>query len=326
MILITGGAGYIGSHTNKVLNLAGHETVVFDNLCNGHRELVRWGNFVQGDLGDIDQLRVVFEMYPIASVMHFAAFAYVGESVGNPEKYYLNNLRNSLNLLQVMLENSVKQLVFSSSCAIYGVSGQAPITESHPLRPINPYGASKLMVENVLNDYSAAYGLRSVALRYFNAVGADPDAEIGEWHDPEPHLLPRVLDVAAGKMTHVSIWGNDYSTPDGTCIRDYIHVTDLATAHLLALQYLQHGGVSDSFNLGNGNGFSVKEVIAAVCKVTGREVPIVVEQRREGDPPILVGSSEKAQEILGWQPEFSDLATIVESAWNWHNKLIKYQP
>ena len=258
MILIAGGAGYIGSHANKILNKQGYETVVYDNLSRGHREFAKWGHFVLGDLADKDQLRLCFKTYPIEAVMHYCAFCYVGESVDYPAEYYRNNVVNTLNLLDVMVEYGLKYFIFSSTCATYGNPLKIPMTEDHPQQPINPYGKSKLMVEQILKDYDAAYGIRHVCLRYFNAAGADPEGEIGEWHEPEPHLIPLALQVAAGQREHLQIYGTDYETPDGTCIRDYIHINDLAAAHLLALEYLQKGAPSDAFNLGNGTGFSVK--------------------------------------------------------------------
>jgi len=321
MILIVGGAGYIGSHLNKEISKQGYETVVFDNLSYGHEKFVKWGNFELGDLGNIKDIRSIFRKYPIDAVMHFAAFTYVGESVEDPQKYYINNVKNTLNLLQVMLEENVKQFVFSSTCATYGNPVEIPITENHPQNPINPYGRGKLIVEQVLKDYSHAYGLKYASLRYFNAAGADPDCEVGELHDPETHLIPLILDVAAGKRDDIKIFGTDYDTPDGTCIRDYIHVTDLADAHILALKYLQDGGESDVFNLGNGNGFSVKEVIETARKITGKNIRAVEDERRPGDPPILVGSSDKAKKVLKWKPKYDDLYKIIETAWNWHKKL-----
>lgn len=320
MILIVGGAGYIGAHVNKHLNLNNYETVVFDNLSYGHGEFVKWGKFVPGDLGNIDDIRGVFEKYPITAVMHFAAFTYVGESVEDPQKYYLNNVSNTLNLLRVMLEYDVKNLVFSSTCATYGEPVEIPITESHPQNPISPYGRGKLMVENILSDYSLAYNLKYVSLRYFNAAGADPDAEIGELHEPESHLIPLILDAASGKRESIGIFGTDYDTYDGTCIRDYIHVTDLADAHLKALQYLENGGNSDYFNLGNGSGFSVLEVIEKARQITGRKIDVVEEERRAGDPPVLVGSSDKIREVLKWKPKYNDLSLIISTAWKWHEK------
>lgn len=321
MILIVGGAGYIGSHLNKEINKRGYETVIFDNLSYGHEEFVKWGTFERGDLGNIDDIKSILNKYPIEAVMHFAAFTYVGESVKDPQKYYLNNVKNTLNLLQAMLEENVKQFIFSSTCATYGNPVEIPITENHPQNPINPYGRGKLIVEQILKDYNAAYGLNYASLRYFNAAGADPDGDVGELHDPETHLIPLILDVAAGKRENVKIFGTDYDTPDGTCIRDYIHVTDLADAHILALKYLQDNQKSDVFNLGNGNGFSVKEVIETAREITGNEIKAVEAERRQGDPPILIGSSHKAKEVLKWKPKYGDLSQIVETAWNWHKKL-----
>lgn len=323
MILVTGGAGYIGSHVNKVLNKQGYETVVLDNLSYGHDDFVKWGTLERVDLSNTREIRRVFQDYAFEAVLHFAAFAYVGESVENPQKYYLNNLRNTLNLLEVMLEFEVKKLVFSSTCATYGDPIEIPITEEHPQNPINPYGRGKLMVEQILRDYSQAYGVRYASLRYFNAAGADPDGEVGEMHNPETHLIPLILDAALGKREAIKIFGTDYPTEDGTCIRDYIHVTDLADAHIKALKYLENGGESDVFNLGNGNGFSVREVIEEARKVTGREIKAIETDRRPGDPPILVGSSEKAREILKWQPRFYDLSQIISTAWKWHENLKK---
>ena len=321
MILITGGAGYIGSHANKRLSLNGVGTVVFDNLVYGHREFARWGEFVEGDLSDRAALADLFDRYPITAVMHFAAYAYVGESVEKPAKYYRNNVGNVLNLLEEMRSHGVSTFIFSSTCATYGDPIEVPMAEDHPQRPVNPYGRSKLMVEEILRDYGAAYGLRYASLRYFNAAGADPDGEVGEWHEPETHLIPLVLDVALGVRESVKIFGTDYPTADGTCIRDYIHVTDLAEAHLLALEYLQRGGQSDVYNLGNGNGFSVREVIETATKITGRSIHAVEWQRRAGDPPALVGSSEKARKMLLWKPRFHELPMIIETAWAWHQKL-----
>jgi len=323
MILIVGGAGYIGSHLNKEITKKGYETVVFDNLSYGHEDFVKWGIFERGDLGNIEDIRKVFKKYKIDAVMHFAAFTYVGESVEDPQKYYINNVKNTLNLLQVMLEENVKNFVFSSTCATYGNPVEIPITENHPQNPINPYGRGKLIVEMILKDYSDAYGLKYASLRYFNAAGADPDCEIGEMHEPETHLIPLVLDAASGKREDIKIFGADYDTPDGTCIRDYIHVTDLADAHILALEYLQKGGKSNVFNLGNGNGFSVKEVIETARKITGKPIKEVEVERRPGDPPILIGSSKKAMEILNWKPKYHDLSKIVDTAWKWHEKINK---
>ncbi len=321
MILITGGAGYIGAHANKALSNKGYETLVIDNFVYGHKEFLKWGAFEYCDLADIDRLRLLFKKYPVSAVMHFAAFTYVGESVIDPQKYYLNNVKNSMNLLQVMLENNVRFFIFSSSCAVYGNPERIPLSEDHPLRPINTYGRTKLIIEEILRDYSDAYGLRFASLRYFNAAGADLDAEIGEWHEPETHLIPLVLDAAISKKDDIKIFGTDYDTPDGTCIRDYIHVSDLAEAHLLAFEYLLNGGRSDFFNLGNGNGFSVKEVIETARRITGKEIKAVESERRQGDPPVLVGSSEKAEKVLNWKPKYNDLSTIIDTAWRWHKVL-----
>ncbi|MGC9516065.1 MAG: UDP-glucose 4-epimerase GalE [Methanomicrobiales archaeon] len=321
MILITGGAGYIGSHLNKLANTCGYETVVLDNLIYGHEEFVKWGKFHNVDLANLEDLRTLFKRYDIDAVMHFAAFTYVGESVSDPQKYYNNNLKNTLNLLQVMLENEVDKLIFSSTCATYGMPVEIPITEDHPQKPISPYGKAKLMVESILKDYSQAYELNYISLRYFNAAGADPESEIGEWHEPETHLIPLVLDAAIGHRDNVKIFGTNYPTPDGTCIRDYIHVMDLADAHLNALKYLNKNEKSDVFNLGNGNGFSVREVIEKSQEVTGKDINIIETERRPGDPPVLIGSSKKAEKMLNWNPQFNDLERIIETAWDWHKKL-----
>lgn len=322
MILVVGGAGYIGSHAVKELLKNGYEVVIYDNLSTGHKELVaKQVAFVLGDLANINQLRLVFSQYPITAVMHFAANAYVGESVVNPQKYYINNVRNTLNLLQVMLEFGVKYFIFSSTCATYGMPMELPLTEKHDQNPINPYGRTKWMVEQILKDYSEAYDFHYVALRYFNAAGADIDGEIGEWHEPETHLIPLVLDTAIGNREYLSVFGDDYDTKDGTCIRDYIHVTDLAQAHVLALAYLQKTKQSDVFNLGNGEGFSIREIINIAKKVTGKDIPIKIEARRAGDPDQLIGSSQKAMEQLGWKPQFNKIETIIETAWEWHQKL-----
>lgn len=323
MILIVGGAGYIGSHTNKVFTEAGYETLVLDNLSYGHEEAIKWGKFVQCDIKDFDDLDNVFEEYDITAVVHLSSYIEVGESVVNPEKYYTNNVVNTMNLLKVMLKHDVKKFIFSSTCATYGIPQKIPLVEDHPQNPINPYGRTKLMVEQILKDYDVAYGLKSVILRYFNASGADKSGEIGEAHDPESHLIPLILDAAIGKRENIKIFGTDYDTEDGTCIRDYIHVTDLADAHMLALKYLDEGNESNEFNLGNGKGFSVREVIDSVRKVTGRDFKVVETERRPGDPAILIGSSQKAKDILKWDPQYVDIDTIVESAWNWHKKLNK---
>ena len=321
VILVIGGAGYIGSHANKLLNQRNFDTVVFDNLVYGHRSFVQWGDFVMGDLADREQLRRCFRKYSIEAVMHFGSFTYVGESVTDPAKYYRNNVINTVNLLDKMREFDVKYFIFSSSCAIYGMPKQIPITEDHPQMPINPYGWSKLMIEQILSDYDGAYGIKHINLRYFNAAGADFDADVGEHHEPETHLIPLVLDVAVGRKHNVKIYGTDYETTDGTCIRDYIHVTDLADAHILALNYLRQGAQSDSFNLGIGNGFSVREVIRTAEKITGCPITCVETDRRTGDPPVLIGSARKARERLNWYPKFDDLETIIKTAWRWHQKI-----
>lgn len=319
-VLVCGGAGYIGSHINKQLHKEGYETVVFDNLVYGHREAVKWGKFEQGDLSNIEDIERVFNKYSIEAVFHFAAYAYVGESVVNPEKYYYNNVSNTLNLLKVMREHGCRKIIFSSTCATYGEPERVPITEDMPQNPINPYGATKLMMERILKDYYRAYGIEFVVLRYFNAAGADPEGEIGESHDPETHIIPLVLDAASGRREDIKVFGTDYETLDGSCVRDYIHVYDLATAHLLALHYLEQGKESDFFNLGNELGTSVLQVIDSVKKVTGREFKVTLTDRRPGDPAVLVGSSRKAQEILGWEPIYKDIDKIVEHAWKWHER------
>lgn len=319
-VLVCGGAGYIGSHINKQLHKEGYETIVFDNLVYGHREAVKWGKFEQGDLSNIEDIERVFNKYSIEAVFHFAAYAYVGESVVNPEKYYYNNVSNTLNLLKVMREHGCRKIIFSSTCATYGEPERVPITEDMPQNPINPYGATKLMMERILKDYYRAYGIEFVVLRYFNAAGADPEGEIGESHDPETHIIPLVLDAASGRREDIKVFGTDYETLDGSCVRDYIHVYDLATAHLLALHYLEQGKESDFFNLGNELGTSVLQVIDSVKKVTGREFKVTLTDRRPGDPAVLVGSSRKAQEILGWEPIYKDIDKIVEHAWKWHER------
>ena len=318
MILVVGGAGYIGSHINKRLYQKGCETVVFDNLVYGHREAVRWGILETGDLSDTERLEEIFEKYNIDMVFHFAAYAYVGESVTEPSKYYNNNVANTLHLLDTMVKYHVKTIVFSSTCATYGIPGDMPVTEDMEQKPINPYGASKLMIERILSDYHKAYGLNYCCLRYFNAAGADPEGEIGESHNPETHLIPLILAAAAGDREAVKVFGTDYPTRDGSCIRDYIHVTDLADAHLLAMDYLQRGGESLCMNLGNCKGNSVLEVIEAAREITQKEIPVVLDKRRPGDPPVLVGSAEKARKILGWEPEYGDIKVILRDAWNWY--------
>ncbi|MEA5551136.1 UDP-glucose 4-epimerase GalE [Anabaena cylindrica UHCC 0172] len=322
-ILVTGGAGYIGSHAVLALVQAGYQVVILDNLVYGHRDLVEQVlqvKLIEGDIEDRPLLDNLFKNHDIKAVMHFSAYAYVGESVSDPAKYYRNNVVSTLTLLEAMLSASIKNFVFSSTCATYGVPEFIPLTEDHPQNPINPYGATKLMVERILSDFDVAYGLQSVCFRYFNAAGADPSGLLGEDHNPETHLIPLVLQTALGKRESISIFGTDYDTADGTCIRDYIHVTDLADAHILGLEYLLQGGNSEVFNLGNGNGFSVREVIAAAEDVTGTVIPVQKCDRRPGDPPVLIGTSEKAKKILGWKPQYPDIKDIVAHAWNWHQK------
>ncbi len=322
-ILVTGGAGYIGSHSVLTLQNAGYEVIVLDNLVYGHQDLVENvlnAELIVGDTCDRPLLRQIFTDYKIDAVMHFAAYAYVGESVTKPAKYYQNNVVGTFTLLEAMVEAGVNNFVFSSTCATYGVPDSVPIREEQPQNPINPYGATKLMVERILQDFSVAYDFRSVCLRYFNAAGADPEGRLGEDHNPETHLIPLVLQTALGHRPSISIFGTDYDTTDGSCVRDYIHVLDIAQAHILALEYLLKDGKTDVFNLGNGNGFSVKEVIETARKITGKEIPAEVSDRRPGDPPALVGSGAKAQKILGWQPQYSNLEDIITHAWQWHQK------
>ncbi len=320
-VLVTGGAGYIGSHACKALSKAGYLPVTYDNLVYGHDWAVKWGPFERGDILDRSRLDGVIGLHRPCAIVHFAALAYVGESVADPGKYYRNNVSGSLNLLEAARDHGIRQFVFSSTCATYGMPDRLPIIEDTPQRPINPYGASKLMVERMLADFGAAHGLRSVALRYFNAAGADAQGEIGEAHDPETHLIPLVLDAASGRRANVTIYGADYDTPDGTCIRDYIHVSDLAEAHVKALDALCAGSPSNVFNLGNGQGFSVREVVQAVERVAGLDVPVKHGERRAGDPAALVSDAKKARETLGWQPQFAELDEIVKTAWAWHQKM-----
>jgi UDP-glucose-4-epimerase GalE len=315
-ILVTGGAGYIGSHAVRLFLARGHDVWVYDNLSEGHRRAVPAERLIVGDLSEVPRLDNALVMHRIEAVVHFAAFAYVGESVRDPGKYYQNNLVNTLGLMECMRRNGVGRMVFSSTCATYGVPERVPITEDEPQRPINPYGAGKLAVERALADYAAAYGWGYAALRYFNAAGASPDGTIGEDHDPETHLIPLVLEVALGRRPHIEVFGTDYPTPDGTCIRDYIHVDDLAEAHLLALEALP-SGKGLCLNLGTGRGYSVREVIRTAEEVTGKPVAVKEGPRRPGDPPVLVAAAEKAQRELGWRPRYTELRPIVETAWNW---------
>lgn len=322
-ILVTGGAGYIGSHAVLALQRSGYDVIILDNLVYGHQDLVETvlkTELIIGDTNDRPLLDQLFSSRKIDAVMHFSAYAYVGESVTNPDKYYRNNVVGTLTLLEAMKEAGINKFVFSSTCATYGVPEIVPIPEEHPQNPINPYGATKLMVERILSDFDVAYDFKSVRFRYFNAAGADPEGLLGEDHNPETHLIPLILLAALGKRDSISIFGTDYPTPDGTCIRDYIHVTDLATAHILGLEYLLNSGKTDVFNLGNGKGFSVKEVIETAREITGKEIKAIECDRRPGDPPSLVGSGEKARTILGWNPEYPDLQNIITHAWNWHQK------
>jgi UDP-glucose-4-epimerase GalE len=316
-ILITGGAGYIGSHAVKLFLGRGHDVWVYDNLLMGHRQAVPTERLIVGDLKEVQRLDHVMVERRIEAVVHFAAFSFVGESVHEPAKYYQNNLVNTLNLMECARQNRVGRFVFSSTAATFGVPERMPITEATPQAPINPYGASKLAVERALGDYARAYGWGYAALRYFNAAGAAADGTIGEDHDPETHLIPLVIYAATGKRPHIEVFGSDYATPDGTCVRDYIHVEDLAEAHLLALEKLAPGAEL-RYNLGIGRGYSVREVIATVEQVTGKPVTVKEGPRRPGDPPVLVASSDRIQKELGWRPRHTELRTIVETAWNWH--------
>jgi UDP-arabinose 4-epimerase len=316
-VLVVGGAGYVGSHTCKALKQKGYEPVVLDNLSTGHRWAVKWGPLVVGDLIQSQDIHNVLDAYKPIAVMHFAAYAYVGESVQHPDKYYRNNVAATLNLIDAMMERDINTFVFSSSCATYGIPKNLPITEQTPQNPVNPYGQTKLMVEQILSDYDHAYGLKSACLRYFNAAGADLDGEVGECHDPETHLIPRVLDVAAGGMSHFDIYGNDYDTPDGTCVRDFVHVWDLAEAHCLAMDYLLKNNQSLQVNLGSEKGFSVNEVVSLAEKILEKAIPTRVKARREGDPPMLVANAKKAQEVLGWHTNYADLISCIVSAWKW---------
>ncbi|TAL55380.1 UDP-glucose 4-epimerase GalE [Pandoraea sp.] len=320
-ILVVGGAGYIGSHMVKMLGRFGCNVTTLDNLSSGYRDAVLFGEFVQGDMGDEALLNQILTR-GFDAVMHFASCIQVGESMRNPEKYYQNNVVNTLNLLNAMRDKGVMRLIFSSTAATFGEPQYTPIDERHPQQPINPYGRTKLMVEQALADYDNAYGLRYVALRYFNAAGADSEGQLGERHDPETHLVPLVLQAASGRRPHVSIYGRDYDTPDGTCIRDYVHVEDLCFAHWLALQSLMDGATSQVYNLGHGSGFSVREVIDTAMRVTGREIVVLNESRRAGDPARLVANPALANASLGWRPQYSDLVTIIKHAWSWENKRV----
>lgn len=317
-VLVTGGAGYIGSHTCKALARAGYQPVTLDSMVYGHEWAVRWGPLEKVDTRDADAVFQVIESYRPIAVIHFAAFAYVGESVADPQRYYENNVCGTLSLLSAMLRARMDKLIFSSTCATYGLPNSETIQESHARSPINPYGQSKSMVEQILSDFDTAYELRSIVLRYFNAAGADPDCEIGEDHDPETHLIPLVLDAASGRRADITIFGSDYDTPDGTCIRDYVHVSDLADAHVKSLGHLLQEGPSTAFNLGTGTGSSVREIVGVAESVTGREIVAVEGPRRPGDPPSLVAAPGRAKDVLGWEPKLSDIETIIKSSWAWH--------
>ncbi len=319
-VLVAGGAGYIGSHTCKALAEAGYLPVTYDNLVYGHAWAVKWGPLETGDILDAARLDDVIARHKVSAIVHLAAFAYVGESVRAPGKYYRNNTVGSLTLIEAAERNGIKPLIFSSTCATYGIPERLPISEDTPQNPINPYGASKLMVERMLEDFSHAHDLRYIALRYFNAAGCDPDGQVGEDHDPETHLIPLVLDAASGRRDDVTIFGFDYDTPDGTCVRDYIHVSDLARAHVLALDALLAGAPSQRLNLGLGFGFSVLDVVKSVERVTGLSVPVRRGERRAGDPAALVSDPTRAIEALGWQAKFRDLDQIVATAWAWHQR------
>lgn len=319
-ILVTGGAGYIGSHACKLLAEAGHTPVVYDNLSNGHAEAVRWGPLETGDLRDRRRLDAVLAAHRPSSVLHFAGLIEVGLSVRDPLRFYDNNVCGSLTLLEAVTAHGIRNLVFSSTCAIYGAPRTVPMDENHPVDPLSPYGATKLTVERMLADCRQATGLRSVALRYFNAAGADPDGLIGESHDPESHALPLAIQAVLGIRPHFSIFGTDYPTPDGTAVRDYVHVLDLADAHVRALAYLDAGGDNAAFNLGTGTGTSVRQLVDVVGQVAGRPVPVREDPRRPGDPPVLVASARHAGQTLGWHPRYTEFPAIVQTAWNWHTR------
>ena len=319
-ILVAGGAGYIGSHTVKQLIQEGFEVIIFDNFSSGRRELVTGGIVVEGDLLDMESLERTFCSYDISGVIHFASLIQVGESYKDPQKYYRHNLITSLNLLQAMLRARVKSFIFSSSAAVYGVPEHVPILESHRLNPYNPYGLTKYFVEKILQDYDRAYGLKFISLRYFNAAGADPSGQLGEMHEPETHLIPNILLYLLGKKDHFNLYGTDFPTPDGTAVRDFIHVTDLAKAHVLALKNLFRLSKSEFINLGANKGYSVLEVIKKIEQITEKEVNYSPKPRRKGDVAVLMASNEKAERLLGWKLQYSDLKTILETAWNWHKK------
>jgi UDP-glucose 4-epimerase len=324
VILVTGGAGYIGSHAVKELRKQGYRPVVYDNLSTGHQWAVSKDELIAGDLEDTSHVQQILHQKNPVAVMHFAASSLVSESIERPELYFRNNVINTLNLLEAMLTNGVKYFIFSSTAAVYGIPHHVPIPEDHPLEPVNPYGEGKVFVEKALRWYGEIHGFKYISLRYFNAAGADPEGELGEAHDPETHLIPRILEVALGKRPSIEIYGTDYDTPDGTCIRDYIHVTDLAEAHILALEALLNGHSSRVYNLGNQRGFSVKEVVDVARGVTGHPIPTNESPRRPGDPPVLVAGSERIKNELGWKPQYDDLKTILETAWDWMKREKSY--
>jgi len=319
-VLVVGGAGYIGSHMVKMLSLAGHDVVTLDNLSNGYEDAVKYGEFVKGDIADTQLLNRLFSENKFDGVMHFASYIQVGESVEKPSMYYKNNVTNTQVLLDAMVEHGIKSFIFSSTAATFGEPEYIPIDEKHPQKPINPYGHSKLMVEQILADFDHAYDLKSVSLRYFNAAGADADGELGERHIPETHLVPLVLQAASGRRDNIAIFGTDYDTPDGTCVRDYIHINDLCSAHLLGLEHLVAGGESKAYNMGNGQGYSIKEVIDVAKKVTGTDFEVKLGERRDGDPAKLVADASLLQKELGWSPQYADLETIIRHAWEWEQK------
>ncbi len=319
-ILVIGGAGYIGAHMSKELLRAGYEVLILDDLSRGHRDLLGGGTFYQGDLGDGALLKKIFSAHKVHAVMHFAAYSLVGESVEKPLIYYHNNVARTVQLLQAMVQNGVNHFIFSSTAAVYGEPAKVPIDEDQPRQPTNPYGTSKLTVEHMLEDCARAYGLTYVSLRYFNAAGADAAGGIGERHEPESHLIPLVLQVATGQRENIKIFGTDYPTPDGTCLRDYVHVSDLAQAHLLALRHLLAGGACAAYNLGNSKGYSVREVIETARRITGHAIPAVIAARRPGDPAKLIADSAKIRRELGWKPRYEDLTSIIETAWVWHQR------
>ncbi|HSM97331.1 MAG TPA: UDP-glucose 4-epimerase GalE [Rhizomicrobium sp.] len=317
-VLVTGGAGYIGSHICKVLAASGYRPVVYDNLINGHRWAVRWGAFEHGDILDRARLDEVIAKYRPRNIIHCAAYAYVRESIAHPGKYYLNNVAGTLNLLRAAQQHEIRNVIYSSSCAVFGTPASVPIDEDAPKAPINPYGMTKLTVENMLRDFQQAHGLNWISLRFFNAAGCDPDGEIGEFHDPETHIIPRALAAATGTGESLAIFGTDYDTADGSCIRDYVHVSDLAAAHVLAMKALENSLRSGEFNLGTGKGYSVLEVIETVRQVTGRAIPFTIGRRSAGDPAALVSNPDRARSVLGWTPAIPELRDIVRTAWEWH--------